>query len=167
MKNLNIKAQMFISALAEVCAKEIQAFAGKVNEASNLLKEEAEESRRQNEVIAQFKALIQKCHPDESQTPVIQESFKLLEKIDFKSISELRDEFDKILFQIYFSKGENKVFDLNDEKYYDDVKCQQLFDHKIYIPENWLDQFMRCLKEKNAGEDMILHNLTPGWMWPK
>ncbi|MBI3518068.1 MAG: hypothetical protein HY062_01755 [Bacteroidetes bacterium] len=114
-----------------------------------------------------FKLLIYKCYPKEYNSPLIENALKGLHEREFKNVEEVRDFIAAILFSIYFSEGEDKVFDLQNPDFYDDEKCQALFDQEIYIPENWLDQFINCLIMQDANEDMILHNLTPEWLWPR
>lgn len=113
-----------------------------------------------------FKLFIHKCYPKEIHSDLLKALWDQFNCQEIESMDELRDIIGAILFRIYFSKGEDKVFDLNDPDFYDDEKCQRLYDQEIFIPANWLDQFIRCLIKKNAEEDMILHNLTPEWLWP-
>jgi hypothetical protein len=172
MKNLNIKTfhipSFMIDAIeldVELDSLEQQIEAAK--ERMEIIKKKTQEYGIMLEAAAQFKTLIEKCYPKEARTPVIQSAIEKLLEMEFESTEELKNFIASTLFAIYFNKGRDKIFDLNDPRFFDDEKCQKLFDQEIYIPESWLDQFIRCLKEKNANEDMILHNLTPEWMWPK
>lgn len=117
--------------------------------------------------IIEFKRLIHICFPKQAQTPVIKAKLKRLEEADFESIEELNEFIASTLFCIFFSEGADKVFDLNDPDFFDDEKCQKLFDQEIYISEKWLNQFILCLNNKEANENMTLHNLTPEWLWSK
>lgn len=111
--------------------------------------------------------ILNKTYPSAFRSPAIQECMNDLYFKEFKSFEELKEDIAKILFRIYFSKGADKVYDSLNKDYYDDIKCQALFDNGIYIPEEWLHQFIRCLCLRSSNEDMVLHNLTPEWLWPR
>lgn len=170
MKNINIKTFLIPSFFIEAIElhREIDTLGEKLKSVSLQLEKHKAKIREWEtvvEAIFEFRKIIQVVFPEEFKTPVIQTQFELMHENE--TITELKESIATILFILYFSKGEDKIFDLQNNDFFDDEKCQKLFDQEIYISENWLDQFIRCLKEKNANEDMILHSLTPDWMWPK
>ena len=171
MKNINIKTYHIPSFMIDAIELEVEVSSIKERiEQAKLKLQSIENKKRVHLLICdaamRFRSLVLKCYPHESRTQVIKTQLERLTEFDFESLQELGEFIATVLFAIYFSKGDDKVIDLN-TKLFDDEKCQKLFDQEIYIPENWLDQFIRCLNEKNANEDMILHNLTPDWMWPR
>lgn len=171
MKNINIKTYHIPSFMIDAIELEVEVSLIKERiEHANLKLQSIENKKREYLMIIdaamKFRSLVLKCYPQEAQTPVIKTQLEMLTEFDFESLEELGEFIATVLFAIYFSKGEDKVIDLH-TKDFDDEKCQKLFDQEIYIPQNWLDQFIRCLNKKNAQEDMILHNLTPEWLWPK
>ncbi len=172
MKNISDKKNHIPSFLIEAIEledqkifllKRIKTIIGKLETLNEIIMEK----RTMLETMRLFPRLIQKCYPEQAQSVVIQKALKQLNELDFKSVEELKDFIAKVLFCIYFSKGKDRVFDLNDANFYDDEVCQKLFDQEIFIPEQWLEQFILCLNVKDAKEDMILHNLTPEWLWPR
>jgi hypothetical protein len=118
-------------------------------------------------IIESVIEIFNKTYPLAFRSPAIQECMNDLYFKETKSLEELKEDISKILFRIYFSKGDDKVYDCINRDYYDDTKCQALFDNGIFIPEEWLHQFIRCLFMHSASEDMLLHNLTPEWLWPR
>jgi hypothetical protein len=171
MKNLKIKTFHIPSFMIDAIELELEVSSIKEKIEQAKLKLQAIKSKKREYLLIcdaamQFRSLILKCYPQESQTPVIKTQLEILTEFDFDSLKELGEFIATVLFAIYFSKGDDKVIDLN-TKLFDDEKCQKLFDQEIYIPESWLKQFIRCLNEKNANEDMLLHNFTPEWMWSK
>lgn len=172
MKKIKIKTYHIPTFLLEAIELEVELedIGQRIN-AARLKMEKIKSDRLMHEklrvVPSLFKLLIHKCYPKEASTPLMDNVLKEIPERKFDSITELQDFIAAVLFAIYFSKGEDKVFDLQNPDFYDDEKCQALFDQEIYIPENWLDQFIRCLVMQNANEDMILHNLTPEWLWPR
>jgi len=172
MKKTKVKTYHIPSFLLEAIELEVELEdIGQRIDAARLKMEKIKSDRQVHEnlhiVPSLFKLLIHKCYPKEANSPLMEKALKGVHKREFKNIEELRDFIAAILFSIYFSEGKDKVFDLENPDFYDDEKCQALFDQEIYIPENWLDQLIRCLVMQDAKEDMILHNLTPEWMWPK
>lgn len=131
------------------------------------LKEDAQMLDVINETIKQFQLIIPKAHPEIKDNPVAKELLEGLHIANFKSFNELMELMAEILFRIYFSEGKDKVFDCKDASYFDRKRCQVLAANGIFITEKWMGQLVRCLNAKNAEEDMILHNLTPEWLWPK
>lgn len=119
----------------------------------------------QKMIIQNFIHIINKAYPVIMTSPAMVSVMNNLKWKNHKSMEALREDISKILFRIYFSEGADKVYDFYKKEYYDDRKCQALFDNGIYLPEEWLNQFMKCLFIRRAEEDMILHNLTPDWLW--
>ena len=119
----------------------------------------------QRTIIQNFSIAIHKAYPFIKSSPAMASVMNDLKRKTYKNMEELREDLSKILFRIYFSEGEYKVYDFYKKEYYDDKKCQALYDSGIYISKEWLDQLMKCLFVKKAGEDMALHNLTPDWLW--
>lgn len=171
MKNLNIKTFHIPSFMIAAIELEVELDSLELQiETAKQRMEKIKAKTKEYEIMlvaaAQFKNLLLKCYPEECKTPVIQAALEKLDEMEFDSADELKNFIASTLFALYFNKGKDKLFDLHDPRFFDDEKCQKLFDQEIFIPENWLDQFIRCLLLKNASEDMILHNLTPEWMWP-
>ena len=131
----------------------------------DLKNEQAVLNHLQKMIIQNFIHIINKAYPVTMTAPSMVVAMNDLKIKKHKSMDELRDDISKILFRIYFSEGIDKVYDFYKKESYDDKKCQALFDNGIYLPEEWLEQLMRCLFIKKAEEDMILHNLTPEWLW--
>lgn len=120
-----------------------------------------------NETIKQFQLILPKAHPEISDNTVAKEMLEELHIANFDTFNELMEMMAEILFRIYFSEGKDKIFDCKDKDYFDRKKCQALAANGIFITEKWMGQLVRCLNAKNAEEDMILHNLTPEWLWPR
>ncbi|MCC6837243.1 MAG: hypothetical protein IT234_01780, partial [Bacteroidia bacterium] len=160
MKKANIKTIEIPSFLLEAIELEVELEdIGQRLKAAKLkmekIKKESQVHEQLHLIPSLFQLFIYKCYPKEYDSPLIQNVFKELKAEKFKSIEELRDFIGAVLFCIYFSEGEDKVFDLQNPDFYDDEKCQKLFDQEIYIPENWIEQFMTCLVMRDANEDMI------------
>lgn len=131
------------------------------------LKEEGKMLDIINETIKQFQLIVPKAHPEINDNPVAKEMLEELHIANFESFDDLTALMAEILFRIYFSEGEDKVFDKQDADYFDRKKCQALVANGIFLTEKWMGQLARCLHEKKAEADMLLHNLTPEWLWPK
>ncbi len=131
------------------------------------LKEEAQMLDVINETIKQFQLIVPKAHPEIKDNTVVKEMIEELHIANFESFDELMELMAEILFRIYYSEGEDKVFDKKYKEYFDRKKCQMLAAQGFFITEKWMYQFVRCLNAKEANEDMILHNLTPEWLWPR
>lgn len=97
----------------------------------------------------------------------IKQAVKDIYNKEYETTDELEEDIAKLLFRVFFSQGEDKVYDYNKPEFYNDKKCQVLFDNGIYIPKEWLEQLVKCLVIQSPKEDMLLHNLTPEWMWAK
>ncbi|CAN5448308.1 hypothetical protein BH10BAC1_BH10BAC1_05940 [soil metagenome] len=119
------------------------------------------------DIVQSFTGAVKKAYPLHTHTIAISKVLEEFNAKTFLSVDELKEDMAKILFRIYFSEGKDKVYDFNKKNYYNDLKCQILFDNGIFIPEEWLHQLIRCLILRSAEEDMILHNLTPEWLWSK
>lgn len=131
------------------------------------LKEEAQMLDVINETIKQFQTILPKAYPQLSNNPVAKEMLENLHLANYESFDDLMELIAEILVRIYFSEGEDKVFDVKDASFFDRKKYQSLAAQGIFIPEEWLEQLVRCLSAKSANEDMLLHNLTPEWLWPR
>lgn len=131
------------------------------------LKEEAQMLDIINETIKQFQLIIPKAYPEISGNIVAKEMLEDLHIANFESFDELIELMAEILFRIYFSEGADRIFDKKNADYFNRKKCQALAANGIFLTEKWMGQLVRCLNAKNAEEDMILHNLTPEWLWPK
>jgi hypothetical protein len=97
----------------------------------------------------------------------IRKAVKEMYQKQYETTDELEGDIAKLLFRVFFSEGKDKVYDYNKLEFYNDKKCQALFDNGIYFPKEWLEQLVKCLVIKSPKEDMLLHNLTPEWMWAK
>ena len=172
MKNIQIKNFHIPTFLLETLQLE-----NEINETEKLiahlsakmtrLKEEAQMLDVINETIKQFQLIVPKAHPEIKDNTVVKEMIEELHIANFESFDELMELMAEILFRIYFSEGEDKVFDKKYKEYFDRKKCQALAAQGFFITEKWMCQFVRCLNAKEANEDMILHNLTPEWLWPR
>jgi len=119
------------------------------------------------DIVQSFTAVVKKAYPLHTHTYSIGKALEEFKTKTFLSVDELKEDIAKILFRIYFSEGIDKVYDIKKKNYYNDKKCQSLFDNGIFIPEEWLHQLIRCLVLRSAEEDMKLHDLTPEWLWSR
>ncbi|MBS1636840.1 MAG: hypothetical protein JST26_13065 [Bacteroidetes bacterium] len=172
MKNIQIKNFHIPTFLLETLQleneiNETELIIAHLSAKMNRLKEEAEMLEVINETIHQFQSLIPKAFPQIHNNPVAKEMIEELHIANFESFDELMELMAEILFRIFFSEGEDKVFDPKNPKYFNRKKCELLATQGIFLTAKWMSQFVRCLNAKDAKEDMILHNLTPEWLWPR
>jgi hypothetical protein len=135
-----------------------------------LLELKKEESRNLNpyhQLAVSFIKIIKKAHAVYFIAPAIQEAVEELYLKEFKNIDELKEDIAKLLFRIYFSQGEHKVYDYDDKKIYNDKNCQLLFDKGVCVSDEWLNQLISCLILRSTKEDKKLMLLTPDWLWVK
>lgn len=97
----------------------------------------------------------------------IKQAVKEIYNKEYETKDELEEDIAKLLLRVFFSEGKDKVYDYIKPEFYNDQKCQALFNNGIYIPKEWLEQLVKCLVIQSPKEDMRLHNLTPEWMWAK
>lgn len=172
MKNIQIKNFHIPTFLLETLQleneiNETELIIAHLSAKMNRLKEEAEMLEVINETIRQFQLIVPKAYPQIHNNPVVKEMIEELHIANFESFDELMELMAEILFRIFFSEGEDKVFDPKNPKYFNRKKCELLAAQGIFLTAKWMSQFVRCLNEKDAKEDMILHNLTPEWLWPR
>lgn len=167
IKNFHIPTFLLETLQLEVEINETEKLIGDLSAKMTRLKEEAQMLDVINETIKQFQAILPKAYPQIDSNPVVKEMIEELHIANFESFDELMEMMAEILFRIYFSEGEDKVFDKKYVEYFDRKKCQRLAAQGIFITEKWMGQLVRCLNAKDANEDMILHNLTPEWLWPR
>lgn len=172
MKNIKIKNFHIPTFLIETLQLEeeinlLGLLTANVNQKMEKLKEQSQMLDVINIAIKQFQIIVPKAYPKEAGMPVVKFLLSELHIQNFDSLREFKEQLAEILFRIYFSEGEDKIFDPADVDFFDSEKCELLAAQGIRIPQKWVNQFLRCLNAKEAVEDMILHNLTPEWMWPK
>jgi hypothetical protein len=131
------------------------------------LKEQSQMFDIMNEAIKQLRIIIPNAYPKEAATSVIQSMMNDLDIKNFESYREFKFELIELFFRLFFSEGEDKIFDTSDSDFFDGKKMDALIAQKIDIPDQWLNQFILCINVKHPNEDMILHTITPEWLWPK
>jgi hypothetical protein len=172
MKNIKIKNFHIPTFLIETLQLEqeinlLGLLTDNVNHKMEKLKEQSQMLDVINEAIKQFKIIVPKAYPKEANMPAVKFLLSDLPIQNFDSLFEFKEQLAEILFRIFFSEGEDKIFDPADIDFVDYEKYLSLMAQEIQMPEEWADQLLICLNAKNANEDMLLHNLTPEWMWPK
>jgi hypothetical protein len=167
IKNFHIPTFLLESLQLESEINETEKLIAHLSAKMTRLKEEAQMLDVINETIKQFQLIVPIAYPEISDNSVVKEMLEELHIANFESFDELMELMAEILFRIYFSEGEDKVFDKKYKEYFDRKKCQALEAQGIFITEKWMGQLVRCLNAKEASEDMILHNLTPEWLWPR
>jgi hypothetical protein len=119
------------------------------------------------EVVVEFQQLVRRSFQNLKQNPVAEKMLQDLSKQKYETCEELKAAIASILMRLLFSQGKLRLFSKHSPRFFNKRKYKALAQEGYYIPEEWVEQLMTCLSEKKAGEDMILHQLTPEWMWVK
>lgn len=168
MKNLSPKNFDIPAFLRETMLLET-----KINTIDSLAQHMTEEIEKElhtgviEEATKQFQVIIFKAHPELEGNPVTKNIIENLHTRTFKSFAEFRNYLAEILFRIYYSDGHEKVFDKHDPAYFDLEKFEALSARGYFITDKWMTQFIHCLDVKDAEEDMVLHSITPDWLWQR
>lgn len=114
------------------------------------------------EALIQFPSVLRRAFPIESNSSVIKKLLNELNIADFETTEELQNYLFMILLRVCFSNENYKVFDLEDEDYFDSDVLAHLFDKEITVSGAWFDQFLYCLYAKTHEENLTLIKQTVG-----
>lgn len=167
IKNFHIPTYLLETAQLEKELHGLEKITGHLENKVKKLKAQSQVIDCINKSIQHFQSIVPKAYPQVTQLPVVKSMLEELPVADFESYEDFKNLLAEILYRIYFSEGEDKVFDKSDADVFNETKCLALIQQGIRIPDQWLEQFVRCLTLNNAEEDMLLHTMTPEWLWPR
>lgn len=166
IKNFHIPTFLLESLQLENEINETEKLLAHLNAKMTRLEEESKILVLIMEAIKQFQVIVPIAYPQVENNRVVKQMIADLHMANFTSIKDLMELMRGILFRIFFSEGEDKVFAKTDPAYFDWKKYKAITRNGIFIPRKWMQQLVICLNAKDANQDMILHNITPEWLWP-